>query len=171
MDRIASIKLAMKNEGAEMQWYLEQGERSANPVVKKLFKTLADDEKEHMTRIKALHERLLTEQKWPEDLPIEVAGTNVKQALEGVLGRQGSDADTNENDIAALKRAAEFEDQGSRFYADLAQSCTNPMEREFFRFLSGIEREHMLSIKDSLFYLQDPEGWLEQHGRQGLDGA
>jgi hypothetical protein len=47
----------------------------------------------------------------------------------------------------------------------------NPQEKKFFSFLAQIEREHMLSMKDSLFYLEDPEGWFESNGRAGLDGA
>ena len=71
---------------------------------------------------------------------------------------------------AALQKAVEFEANAAKFYADLAAACTNPQEEKFFRMLSGIEREHMLSIKDSLFYLEDPEGWFEEQERQNLEG-
>ncbi|NOZ86703.1 MAG: ferritin family protein [Deltaproteobacteria bacterium] len=171
MNRMESIGLAMKNESNEMKWYFDQAEKSSNPVVKKLFLTLAGDEKEHITRIKALRDRLEKDGKWPQDVPIEVNGTNVKEVIDGIRGVKSSKADRNESDISALKRAAEFEDKGSRFYAELSENCTNLMEKNFFKFLSGIEREHMLSIKDSLFYLEDPEGWLEHTSKQGLDGA
>ena len=172
MDRINSIELAIKNEQSEMVYYQNEAKRSNNPVAQKLFQTLAADEKEHMTRLKGLNEKLTSDGSWPEDVPIEVAGTNIKSVLEDVVqDRGGSLAAHDDDDIAALKKCIEFEAGGSKFYAGLAEACDNPQEKKFFGFLSKIEREHMLSIQDSLFYLEDPEGWLESKGRAGLDGA
>mgnify|MGYP003572590946 FL=1 len=171
MDRISSIELALKNEQSEMEYYLNNARRSNNPVARKLFETLAADEREHMTRIKGLHQKLLADGSWPDDLPIAVAGTNIKEALAAVsrIGEEAANHDAD--DIAALKQGIEFEQGGSKFYGELAEACDNPQEARFFRFLSGIEREHLLSIQDSLFYLEDPEGWLESHERHHLDGA
>lgn len=170
MDRMPSIELAIRNETAEMDYYLAEAKRSKNPVAKRLFETLAEDEQEHMTRLRALHGRLTADGSWPADVPIEVAGTNVKQVLES-LGRDRESAAHEDDDIAALNKGIGFEQNGSKFYAELAEACDNPQERKFFSFLAGIEREHMLSIQDSLFYLEDPQGWLEEKERSGLDGA
>lgn len=170
MDRMSSIELAIRNETAEMEYYLTQARRSRNPVARRLFETLAEDEKEHMTRLRALHGRLTADGSWPEDVAIEVAGTNVKQVLDS-LGRDQGTAAHDDDDIAALNRGIDLEQNGSKFYSGLAEVCQNPQEQRFFRFLAGIEREHMLSIKDSLFYLEDPQGWLEEKERAGLDGA
>jgi rubrerythrin len=170
MDRMSSIELAIRNEIAEMEFYLGEARRSSNPVAMRLFETLAEDEREHMTRLRALHGRLVSSGSWPGDVAIEVAGTDIGKVLDG-LGRAAGEAAHDDDDIAALKKGIGFEHTGSKFYADLAQACDNPQERKFFVFLSGIEREHMLSIQDSLFYLEDPQGWLEEKGRAGLDGA
>mgnify|MGYP003572540499 CR=1 FL=1 len=171
MDRISSIELALKNEQAEMEYYLSHARRSNNPLARRLFETLAADEQEHMTRIRGLHEKLLTDGSWPEDMPIQVAGTNIKEALAAV-SRLGDEASNHDgDDLAALRQGIEFEQGGSKFYAELSEACDNPQEARFFRFLAGIEREHLLSIQDSLFYLEDPEGWLEAQERQSLDGA
>jgi len=171
MDRMSSIELAIKNEQSEMEYYLGEAKRTTNPVARLLFQTLAQDEREHMTRIRGLHEKLTADGSWPEDVPIDVAGTNIQQALSQMTRVSDVTAAHEEDDIAALNKGAEFEAKGAKFYAELAEACDNPQEQKFFKFLSGIEREHLLSIKDSIFYLEDPEGWLEEHERQGLDGA
>ncbi|HUT79080.1 MAG TPA: ferritin family protein [Polyangia bacterium] len=170
MDRMSSIELAIRNETAEMEYYLVEARRSGNPVAKRLFETLAGDEQEHMTRLRALHVRLIADGSWPEDVTIEVAGTNIKQVLEN-FGRNLETAVHDGDDIAALNKGIEFERNGSKLYNDLAAACRNLQEQRFFRFLAGIEREHMLSIQDSLFYLEDPQGWFEEQERAGLDGA
>jgi rubrerythrin len=171
MDRMSSIELALKNEETEMKFYRGEAARSKNPVAKAMFDTLARDEQEHMERIKGLHGKLVESGAWPDAVTIEVAGTNIKEVLEGLVGQQGSAEDQTQDDIAAIKRGIEFETQGEKFYRELAEACTNPKEKEFFRFLSGIEREHRLSLTDTLGYLESPENWLEEHEKSGLDGA
>ncbi len=171
MDRINSIELAIDNEKSEMAYYNNESKRSKNPVAQKLFQTLAADEKEHMTRLRTLHEKLVADGAWPEHVPIEVAGTDIGQVLKSVVKDRGSASEHDDDDIAALKKGIEFETGGAKFYAELAEVCDNPQEKKFFSFLAQIEREHMLSIQDSLFYLEDPKGWLEEKGRAGLDGA
>ena len=171
MDRMSSIELALKNEKTEMKFYLGEAARSKNPLAKAMFDTLARDEREHMTRIQGLHGKLTSEGNWPETVKIDVAGSNIKEILQDIVKQAGSAEDHDDDDIKAIKRAIGFETNGEKFYAELAQTCENPKEKEFFSFLSGIEREHKLSLTDTLGYLEDPESWLEQHERSGLDGA
>ena len=171
MDRMSSIELAIKNESTEMAFYLNEARRSENPVAKALFETLAEDEKEHMTRLTSLHEKLVADGSWPSEVPIEVNNTNIGEVLRGIGRDKDSFSKHDDNDIAALKKGAQFDEKGAQFYKQLARACDNPQEAKFFDFLAGIEREHMLSIKDSLFYLEDPQGWLETQERQGLNGA
>ena len=171
MDRMASIELAINNEKEEMAFYNGESERSKNPVAKALFKTLAAEEEEHMTRISALHAKLVGQGAWPEDVPIEVSGSNVKAALSNFRRELSSTQEHDDDDIAALKKSIESEKGAAELYANIAKASKNPQEITFFKFLADIEREHMLSLQDSLSYLEDPESWLEADGRQGLDGA
>lgn len=171
MDRMASIELAMKNEKTEMEFYKNESARSKNPVAKAMFDTLARDEAEHMARISKLHGKLVHDGSWPQDVTIDVAGTDVREVLDGLFGKTSSTEDHDDDDLQAIKRAIDFETKGEQFYADLSKVCENPKEKEFFSFLSSIEREHRLSLTDTLHYLEDPESWLEEHERQGLDGA
>ena len=179
MERISSIELAIENEKSEMEYYLGQARRSRNPLARALFETLAEDEKEHMVRLLELHDKLVEDGSWPEDVPIEVNGTNIKSVLKNIVrdrplprDQDLGDAEAlNLDDIEALKKGIAFEEEGSRFYAELADACDNLQEEKFFRFLSQIERDHMLSMQDSLFYLEDPEGWFDSVGRVGLDGV
>lgn len=171
MDRMSSIKMALKNEETEMNFYENEARRSRNPLAKAMFENLAQDEQEHMSRIQRLHQRLLSDGAWPEEMPIEVAGTNIKKTLDKLVSQEGSSSDHDDDDIKALHKAIDFEAQGARFYAELAKICESAQEKRFFDFLAQIEREHHLSLTDSLAYLQDPEAWMMQHERSGLDGA
>ena len=171
MDRMKSIKMAIDNEKSEMAFYNGEAARSKNPVAKALFKTLAEEEKEHMERIGDLHKKLTAAGSWPEDVPLEVSGTNVTSALAKVRRDLASSQEHDDDDIAALKKSIDSEADASKAYAEIAKACNNPKEVAFFKFLAEIENEHMASLKDSLAYLEDPESWLEQAGKIGLDGA
>lgn len=171
MDRMASIELAINNEKAEMAFYSNESERSKNPVAKQLFKTLAEEEEEHMTRIKSLHDKLVADGSWPQDVAIEVSGTNVKGVLADFRRDLTSTSAHDDDDIAALKKAIDSEEGAAKLYSELAKTTQNKQEANFFGFLADIEREHRISLQDSLTYLEDPESWLEASEHQGLDGA
>ena len=170
MDRISSIELAIRNEAAEMEYYRARADKSENPVVKKLFETLAADEREHMTRIQTLHEKLTGQGAWPEDLPIKVAGKDNRGGLDSLPRNRGVKVAQDADDLAALHKAEDFESNGIKFYEDLAKECINPQEQTFFKFLASMEREHYLSIQDSIFFLEDPEGWFESKEGVQLEG-
>ena len=171
MEKMSSIEMALNNERAEMKYYLEQARRSKNYVAKRLFEMLAYDEKEHMERIRDLHAKLTADGSWPTDVPINLRGTDIKDQINFLMGLKESATEHDDDDIAALQKGAETEARGAEFYKKLAELCTNPQEKKFFTFLSSIENEHYMSIKSSIFYLQDPEGWMEANGRVSIDGA
>lgn len=170
MKYMASLELAIANEKTEMEFYQEQAKRTENEMVRHIFKQLAKDEAEHMKRIKDLHDKLVQEGSWPTNLPIEVAGTEVRQGFEELVVMRNSAENASDADSAALHHAIEFEQKGYRFYMRLAEQCANPMERNFFNFLSRIEREHYLSLDETLHYLEDPDSWLMVHERIYFDG-
>jgi len=171
MDYMASLELALKNEKTEMEFYRNEAKRSKNRLAREIFLKLADEEQEHMTRIGELNDKLISEGSWPRDMPLKVKDTDIRRVLDQTLAKVSSSDDHDDDDVRALERAVEFEAKGALFYASLSESCENPMEKNFFEFLSKIEREHQLSLADSLAYLKDPESWMMQHERAGLDGA
>jgi len=159
MNRISTIEFAIRNEAKETAYYLGEAARSKNPVAKVLFKNLADDEQEHIDKIKILHAKLVEQGKWPEAIPIEVADTNVMDALDQIGTDHKTTAAHDDDDIRALQRAIEVEKEGKALYEKLAASASGETEREFFSFLARIENQHLKSCVDSLAYLEDPEGY------------
>ena len=164
MDRISTMEFAIKNETKEAQFYRNEASRSKNSITKALFLSLAEDEEDHIVRIQKLYDTLIADGKWPEDVPIEVAGTNVIEALNEVGRELASSKEHDDDDIAALKRAVDVEKEGEALYVKLAAACENAMERDFFLFLAKIEGQHLKSVLESLLYLEDPEGWNVAHG-------
>jgi rubrerythrin len=170
-ERIKALEIALNNEAREKDFYLKHSKRTTHNMGKMMFATIASDEDEHYKRILGLHKRLIQEGKWPETVPIEVKGTEVKKVIQKVAEAVNATAQADRDDREAVKIAIDFETQGEKFYSDLAKSVENPMEKKFYEFLASIEREHRLSLQDTLEYFEDPAGWFRVKERHHIDGA
>jgi rubrerythrin len=170
-DRIKALEIALNNESQARDFYLQHSQRTKNSFGKMMFASIATDEDEHYKRILDLHKKLISDKKWPETIPIKVKGTEVKAIFNKMGEWVEKSAKADADDMEAVKIAIDFETTGELFYKKLAQKVDNPMEKEFFQFLAGIEREHRLSLEDTYEYFRDPASWLRIKERHHLDGA
>ena len=169
--RIEALEIALTNEKREGEFYRKHAERTKDPLGKKMFNTLADDENEHYNRNLELHKKLSNEGKWPETVPLKVKDTEVKDVVKSVVDGVDTSAEANTDDLEAVKIAIEFEAKGEAFYKNLRESVEDPQEQTFYGLLESIEREHRLSLQDTYEYFKDPEGWFERMEKPHLDGA
>jgi rubrerythrin len=170
-ERIQTLEVALTNEKREKEFYLKNAERTTNSLGKLMFASIAGDEDEHYRRILALHKKLREEEKWPETIPLEVKGTEVKDVLKKFVDSVNTSSKADLNDMEAVKIAIDFETKGEKFYSDLAKNVANPVEKKFYEFLASIEGEHRLSLVDTMEYFQDPAGWFRIKERHHIDGA
>lgn len=170
-ERIKSIEIALTNEIRERDFYLKHSRRTSNPLGKKMFDCIAKDEEEHCRRLNDLQRKLSKEGKWPETLPLTVNQTNVKDVLKDVLAKVDKAPVAEIDDQEAVKIAIDFEARGHKFYADLRDSVEDKAEKEFYDRLASMEMEHMLSLKDTLLFFEDPATWYEEQEKPHLDGG
>ena len=170
-ERLKALQTALDNEAWERNFYLKHSERTNHPLGKSMFKTIAEDESEHYQRILELQRKLEEAGKWPDDLPLVVKETPIRSVLKKVVEAVGTGAQADSDDVEAVKIAIEFETKGEKFYQALHDSVEDPKEKFFFGMLAGLEREHRISLEDTLEYFQDPEGWFRMKERHHLDGA
>ena len=170
-ERIKALEIALNNEARERDFYLKHSQRTTNSMGKTMFATIASDEDEHYNRILNLHKRLIQEGKWPETVPIQVKGTEVKKVIQKVVDSVDTSSKANTDDMDAVKVAIDFETKGEKFYSDLARNVAAPVEKKFYEFLASIEGEHRLSLVDTLEYFQDPAGWFRVKEHHHIDGA
>jgi rubrerythrin len=170
-ERLNALEVALNNEMREREFYLKNAQRTKNSLGKKMFQQIGDDELEHYQRLKELHQKWEKQQKWPETVPLQVQNTVVKDILADFVKKVDEKAESDEDDLKAVRTAIDFESKGAKFYAELGKSVSNPKESQFFDLLSKIEHEHYLSLKDTEEYLTDPEAWYRKMEHHSLDGA
>ncbi len=170
-ERIKALETALNNEQWEKEFYLKHAQRTSNALGKAMFESIAADEDEHYQRLLQLHTTLEKEGKWPETIPLKVKDTQVKDVLKKFVESidTGKKADTS--DMEAVEIAIEFETKGEAFYNKLEKSSDNEQEKQFFKLLASMEREHRLSLEDTYEFFRDPEGWYRMQEGHTLDGA
>jgi rubrerythrin len=169
--RIKALETALNNELKEKEFYLKHAQKTGNALGKKMFESIAGDEAEHYERISELHKKLRDEGGWPETLPLKVKNTEVKSILNKVVDAVDVSAKADVDDMKAVEIAIEFETKGEEFYKGLFESTSDKQEKEFYRMLMTIEREHRLSLEDTQAFFKDPEAWLQMKEGSRLDGA
>ena len=169
--RIDALQVALTNEMREREFYLKNAQRTKNPVGKRMFQQIGDEELEHYERLKQLHTEWTKAGRWPESLPLLVSKTVVKDVLLGVLKSVDTGAEKDATDLEAIRTAIEFEEKGTNYYENLRDQVTDRKEKAFFDLLSKIEREHYLSLKEAEEYLIDPMSWFRKAERLNVDGG
>jgi rubrerythrin len=169
-ERLNALEVALNNEMREREFYLKHAERTKNPLGKKMFQQIGDDELEHYERLKQLHAKWSKQEKWPETVPLQVKDTIVKDILLEFVQRVDQTAKGDASDLEAVRTAIDFEVKGAKFYALLRDSVSNPKEKEFFDLLSRMENEHYLSLKDTEEYFIDPASWYRKMEHHTFDG-
>jgi len=68
------------NEMREREFYHKHANRTKNPLGKKMFQQIGDEELEHYERLKQLHQKWSKQEEWPETVPLKVKDTVVKES-------------------------------------------------------------------------------------------
>ena len=168
--KMKAIEIALENELRERDFYIMQSERTKNPVGKKMFTAIAEDENEHYEKLKSIHQNLENSGKWPTDVSVVIKDTDLREVLNNLPNLAEKTSDATSDDKEAIKIAIDFEKKAHLFYSDLVKKASHPQEKSFFEHLADIEWEHVLSLQDTLLYMEDPATWYEQKERSQLDG-
>ncbi|HOJ51702.1 MAG TPA: ferritin family protein [Syntrophales bacterium] len=170
-ERIDALETALENERQEKEFYRINAARTQNPLGKVMFARIAEEEGEHEKMIIELHAVWSKGGKWPETVPLAVGKTKVPDILKDFVKQAKQAPAADADDLAALKKAIEFEGKGASFYARLRDAVSDPSEKAFFDLLATIEHEHYLSLKETEEYFTNPAAWFRQKEKGGLDGA
>jgi rubrerythrin len=170
-ERLNALEVALNNEMREREFYIKNAKRTKNPLGKKMFKQIGNDELEHYRRLKQLHQKWEKQERWPETVPLKVKDTIVRDILLEFVKKVDMKARGDSDDLEAVRTAIDFEAKGAKYYAELRDSVFDLKEKQFFDLLARMENEHYLSLKDTEEYFIDPASWYRKAEHHTLDGA
>jgi rubrerythrin len=160
-DTVQSLVIALQNEMNERDFYLRHSRRTRNPLGKAMFASIARDEEEHCRRLQQLHGEKLRTGVWPESIPRVIGTASIPEIISALPElADAADAPADMDDLQAVQTAIDFEQKAYAFYAGLGTRAAAAPVKDFFESLAAIEREHLVSLKDTLLYFEDPAAWF-----------
>jgi rubrerythrin len=136
-----------------------------------MFKQIADEEKEHYEVLKKLHEKWQQQKKWPATVALKVKKSLAGSILKSMSGKKAARIAGNEDELKAIRTAIDFEARGVALYTKLEMQSSDPKEKAFFNLIASVERDHLLSLRDTEEFLTDPATWYQNMEKPALDGA
>ena len=137
---------AIQFESDGRDFYLRAAQAAQNALARAVFEALAEDEVEHVRRVREIFEELKGKQGWPDVTAMVARASGIVDAFQRTdaeaLRAAGADATAAD----ALAQAEEMEQKGLGFYRDRLARATCAAEAEFFRRLVAEEEAHLAAI-------------------------
>lgn len=166
-----ALKKALQMEIEGQKFYREAGQKSDNPLAKKLFQHLVDEENVHIQKIKEIYQGIENRAEWPEKETTFKYEMSLRSVFKEAIENMDKEIKVSSSEIEALQTAMNMEDNSYSYYKSRAEEATSSAEKSFYQALTAEERGHYLTLLDSYEYLTDPQGWLTNTEHWGLDGA
>jgi len=144
----AIIKQAIANEVEAKKFYEDAADTLKDPYLKKLFASLAEEEKKHRDILTGIYASDTIDRYFSETRDYKVAETVDEPELS---------MDMKPADAFAL--AMKKEEAAMKQYTDMANMCDDADKRQVFLDLAAMERDHKLRMETAFTDIAYPEVW------------
>jgi rubrerythrin len=152
-----AMEKALEFEKKGYQLYVDVADTSFNPIVKRTFRFLSQQEENHIKEIKRYIEKESPEMKLSGE---GLAG--MKQFFNMSVEEYKDGVEFSESDISAYEKALSLEQSSYDYYKIEFQGAKDNHEKKFFEFLMEQESAHFLLLDNILRFLKDPEGFYRE---------
>ncbi len=166
------LKTALEMEEKGRRFYEKAVNECPNDLGKEIFELLKNEELKHIKKIREIYAGLQAGNSWSDEWT-ELQGTTRDAAVifRKLAQKYGKNIKSGSTDLEALDIGLEFEAASVEFYEKHCKTASDPSEFKFVKQMAEEERRHYNLLEDLKFYYTDPEGWMMEKGKAGLDGA
>jgi rubrerythrin len=165
------LAAALKMEEKGRVFYKEAASSCHNPQCKEIFSVLIEDELVHIRRIKQIYDSLPATTCWTRDWEtVKGSQKEVSALFKDLAAKVREKIKAEPSDLEAIDLGLDFELASINFYQDHRAKSTDPLEAAFLDQMIIEEKGHWRALKDTRYYLADPEGWFIEKEKAGLDG-
>jgi rubrerythrin len=160
-----AIEISIKMETDAIKFYKEASEKMVHPVGKKMFLSIAEDEKRHLDMLTQIFKDL--------DITIKDVSPmkNIKSIFEEMKHEMMERIEATKDELEAFKIAMEMEKQGIEFYKKAASEATKEKERTLFERLVHEEEQHYNIFANSYFFMSNTGSWYMWEEHSIVDGG
>jgi len=163
MELELAIKTAIDYEGKVYGTYLQAMDDATDEVGKRVFKTLCDEEKEHLSYLRdRLEEWQKTGTVTVEQLDTAIPSPEaIQREIEKLRGKiQPRQATRRDSELEMLRRALQLEVETSNFYREMVSALEGDGQRLFERFVE-IEEGHKSIVQAEIDCLSGSGFWFD----------
>ena len=133
-------------------FYQQAAEKTMNPIGKRVFLSVMEDEKRHIEDFKDI----------PKERHPGARGTASTKIIKGFLEKIKATTD----DMEALKIAMEMEKESIELYEKLSKKVRTPNEKALFESLLNEEQQRYAEFSDTCLFLSVCGSWFmwDEHG-------
>jgi rubrerythrin len=154
-----AIEMAVKMEQEAVDFYTQCAGRTNNPVGRKMFLSIADDEKYHIACAMNVQKGKTFAPAGAS--PLEDMKKIFDQNKQDMLKQVASTAD----ELDAFRVAMKMEKEAIAFYKEASAQAANAEEKNLFDCLIKDEEEHFAIFQNTYSFLSDTGNWFmwEEH--------
>ena len=160
-----AIEIARKMETDAIRFYTEAAGKTRYPAGKKMFETVAIDEKRHLEIVNKLLQGLEIHM---EDVhPMN----NIKTVFETMKDKMMEKVQATADELEAFKIAMQMEKEGIEFYKKLLSEAKPGKEKMLFEKLIREEEQHFAIFENTYNFLLDTGNWFMWDEYSIVDGG
>ena len=165
-----SAALDMEEKGKA--FYKKAATTCRNPQCMEIFSALMKDEVIHTGRIKQIHNTLTSQRCWTRDWEsIKAPSHDLEMLFQNLAPKERKKIKAETTDLEAVDIGLDLESASIKFYQEHRTKAIDPIEAAFLDQMILEEKGHWKALKDTRYYLTDPQGWFMEKERAGLDGV
>ena len=160
------FRAAVQLEEDGRKFYLETAGRSSDPIVRKTFESLAEDELRHIKWLERIFQG-----KVPEVVPPQEVYDRLRSIFVEAPREVRRSASGVQSDIDAFKVALGMEDRSIEVYKELAEGTDDEELRSIYERFAEQERIHRSAIENTMEYLEHPVDWFAREEKWIYEGG
>jgi rubrerythrin len=155
-----AIEIAIKMEKDAIDFYTEAAGKTKHPVGKKMFLSIAEDEKRHLQMLSQIFKEVGV--KIDEVSPMK----NMKTIFASMKDSMMQKIAATKDELEAFKIAMQMEKEGVEFYKKSEAEAQKEKEKALFARLIKEEEQHYAIFANTYNYMADTGNWFmwEQQG-------
>ncbi len=159
-----ALEVARKMETDAIKFYTEAAGKTGYEAGKKMFLSITEDEKRHLTMISDLIRGM--------NIKIDDVSPmgKVKTVFESMKDTMMKKVAASKDELDAFKIAMEMEKEGEKFYRKSLATAKTDKEKALFTRLIEEERQHYEIFANTYSHLSDTGNWFLWEERGVIEG-
>jgi rubrerythrin len=159
---LKAIETAIQIEKDGLAFYTEAAQQTNDPKGKRMFQTLAQDERAHLELFENAREALLESATWlsPEQVRAISPGRSIRPHV-FPTGDEVKAVEIPEHQLDALRRGIQAEENSITFYSEQMGQTHDPDGKAMYAYLIEQEEGHRTILQGEYDYLTHTGFWFD----------